>query len=529
MNRARAALERAVDDAAPPRHQLELVEALVGAGQLGKALDRAEALAPSLDRTARRALAAKLADGAKGPSLERALALAGVRSKRRLANLSVATAAVFTIIALGFGVQAAAATSLATASRDARAELARKGPTPELALRFHEIGSRWALAPAAAKARAAAAQLEDLAADAKWFERHAGAFGWRTADPDQARRELRAVLDGAKTDALRAGVLQAIHVLDQLQQQCRTEIDRVRVAVEANDSPGALDGARGLVAHFPGWKSQWRNVKVPIRINLERPENAIVEWNGEPVATTPPLVYLALDPGSGLLTVRAETGSGWRPEQHRLELATCGTTISIALQREAGAPPIPDRKVPVIGPPLPPLAAGDPPRKGGKITIGGSVGPEPETQENVADGPGPEKRQRFEVREVKGADVQRLLGGGPPVDIVPSTGYFDFLIPELPRDGRLRLTVDVATTVRDHKIWLDHVTLRMEDTVLQHAVPSVEVAPEDPVERPLTLQNARRSVLTLDRCVGLDQSKFRAQVRDSMVQMVRDFNKREGQ
>ena len=527
MNRARAALEKAVDDASPPRHQLDLIEALVGAGQLGKALDRAEALAPRLDRAARRALAGKLVQGAKGPSLERALALAGATTERRLATISIAATAVFTAMALGFGIQAAGASSLASASRDAKAELDRRGPTPELARRFHEIGTRYALAPAGSRARATGRLFDDLAADEKWLEGHASAFAWRaSSDPDQARVQLHAVLAGAKTDALRATVQETIDALDREAQQCRSEVDRIRAAIDANDSPGALDAARGVMFHFPAWRGLWRGVKVPIRVNLERPESAVVEWNGEHILTTPAIVYLGLDPGVGTLVVRGEPGSGWRREEHRIDISSCGTTISISLQREAGAPPLPEKR-PLGSVPSNP---NDPPHKGGKITIGGSVAPEPEPQDSSnPDGGGTEKRPRFEVHEVRGSDIQRLLGGAP-TDIQPSTGYFDFLLPEIPRDGRLHLIVEVVTTVVDRKVWLDHVTLRMEDTVLGHTVPAVEVAPEEKAERRVELQtNGRRTVFGLDRCVGLDQAKFRASVRDGCSQMVRDFNKREGQ
>jgi hypothetical protein len=528
MNRARAALEKVVDDNSPPRHQLDLIDALVGAGQLGKALERAEALAPSLDRNARRALAGKLVQGgAKGPSLERALALAGATSERRLATISIAATAIFTALALGFGLQARGASSLASASRDARAELDRKGPSPELARRFHEIGTRFALVPAGAKGRAAARTFDDLAADEKWLEGHASAFAWATSsDPDQARNDLRAVREGAKTEALRTAVQETIDALDQQVQQCRGDVERIRASIDAGDSPAALDAARGLVTRYPAWKGLFKDVKVPIRINVERPDSAIVEWNGEAILTTPPIVYLGLDTGTGTLVVRGERSSGWRREERHLDLVTCGATVSVSLQREANAPPLPDKK-PLASAPINP---NEPPRKSGKVFVGGSSGPDPEPQDTTnPDTTGTEKKPRFEVREVKGSDIQRLLGGAP-TDIQPSTGYFDFLLAELPRDGRLHLTVDVVTTVVEHKVWLDHVTLRGEDTVLGHTVPPVEVTPEEKPERRVELQtNGRRTVFGLDRCVGLDQNKFKAAVRDACSEMVRGFNKREGQ
>jgi tetratricopeptide (TPR) repeat protein len=548
MNRARGALELSLDDTAPLELHFAFVDALLGAGQLGKALDRAEALAPRLDRARRRALACKLLEsGPKGPSLDRAHAIAGVRGERRVTNVALGTAAAFTLIAIVFGLQGAAASSLATASADAKQLVQEAGPTTEIAARLRAIGSRYPFAPAGAKAARLANRVDDLAADAKWLAEHRAALAWASSpDPDQARARIRAVIDGARTDALRASLNGVLAALDKMVQQCRGEIDSVRGAADVGDGISALEGARRVREHFPAWKSLWRDVKVPIRVNVERPDDAIVEINGERIQAVPPVLYLALEPGVATIAVHGEAGSGWIPQTLRVELDTVPSVVSVALQRDPSAPPIVKRTSNPVAPPpsdtpAPPPGTPTNPgetvlgKRGGKISIGGDA--TPEKPQATADGGSAsesdgqsEKKNKFEVREVMGSDVQKLLGGASPVDIPMSAGYFDFLAAELPRDGRLRMSLDVLTRVRDRKVFLDGVRLRLFDTVLGHTIPPRDVMLDDPVERPVQgTSNGHRAVLGLDRCINLDQAKWKAQVRDGLVQMIRDFNKREGE
>ncbi len=546
MNRARASLERALDESSPLPYQLELVEALAGAGQIGKALDRAEALAPRLGRSERRGLARTLAENAKGPSLERALALAGVRAESKTAKLAVGVAAVALVVAAGFGAQALAESSLVAASADAKVRLEKEGPTPELAETFQSIADRWMVVPAAGRAKEIAARMGDLAADRKWLQENKAALDWQTStDPEAARVAMKRVVDGARTEALRVRLSEVTAALDKEAKLCRDEIDRVKNGLDANDFNGALEAARNLVEKYGCWKGQWKELRVPIRIVVERPENAIIDWDGERVSSPGKnfyLVFLPLVPGNAMLNARGEAGAGWKSDLRRIDLlSNASSSIRVNLERDPAYAAVPDKKNPTPGNDTTTPTTTNPASGGttkpdkspkGKISIGGATGPDPETPERNDDGEKPpERKSRFEVREVSGADIQKILGGGP-VDVSPTPGYFDFLASELPRDGRLRLSVDVLTRVKDRKIWLGGVKLRLEDTVLGHVIPPREVEIEEMPERPVTMQaNGRRTVNTLDKCVGkaFETAKFKSSVRDELVSMIRDFNKREGQ
>ena len=67
--------------------------------------------------------------------------------------------------------------------------------------------------------------------------------------------------------------------------------------------------------------------------------------------------------------------------------------------------------------------------------------------------------------------------------------------------------------------------------MLSYAIPARDFDIDEPPIRPLTITNGRRVVAPIERSVGgmFDQTKFKASVRDELVSMIRDFNKREGQ
>ncbi|MEZ0227232.1 MAG: hypothetical protein ACAI25_01285, partial [Planctomycetota bacterium] len=459
-------------------------------------------------------------------------------------NLAIAVTAVALVVAAGFGAQALAESSLVAVAADSRERLEKDGPTPEIAESFQAVADRWLVVPAAGRAKEMAGRAADLAADRKLLDESKAALDWRSStDPEAARVSLKKVVDAARTDALRVRLAGILDALEKQSQQCKTEIETVKGGLDSSDFVGALEASRHLVEKFGHWKSQWKDLRAPIRIVVERPENAIVEWDGERVSAAGKsvfLVFLPLLPGSAMLNARGEPGAGWKSDIRRIDLLTnASSTIKVSLERDPSLPQVPEKK-PTPGTTETPAGTGatgtstTKPEKGtkGKISIGGAVGPDPATPDRPDDGDRPaDKKSRFEVREVSGADIQKILGGGP-VDVTPSPGYFDFLVSELPRDGRLRLSVDVITRVRDRKVWLESIKLRLEDTVLGKAIPARDVEIDEPPERPVTIQaNGRRTVATLDRCVGaaFEQAKFKGLVRDELVSMIREFNKREAQ
>ncbi|HZV02039.1 MAG TPA: hypothetical protein VFF73_35350 [Planctomycetota bacterium] len=545
MNRARAAFEKALDDQAPPDVVFLHIEALVGAGQVGRALDRAEAVAPKLDRAGRRKLAQIVAEGARGPSLERALAIAGVQSERRTAAISLVAGGLFGALALALGYQGTASAAMRDACADVKAQLATSGPTPELAARFKDVASRYSMLPVGAAARDQARVLELLAADRQALKEHRGAFAWRSSDdPDAAHAELQELEQVVKTDAVRSRVKDSIAALDKQIQGLRSEIALVKNALELNDGAGAIDAARTLVEHYPGWKGTWKDLRLPVRI-MSKTDGVIVEWNGERVSL-PTVVYVSLGSAAGTLRAYGELGSGLKPETHRYDLANLPAEVTITLERDPTLGPAPDKPTtPTTTNPTtttPTTGTGtsgktDPKKGGGKISIGGG-GPDATTPERPDDenrnptAQTPRDNSKLEVREVRGADLQKLVGGSTPLDVQPTPGYFDFLLTEMPRgDTRLRLAhVDVVTRVKDKKVYLHGVRIYLEDTTLHNPIPVKEIELDDDVERVIsTGSNGRRTVAAIDKCSDLDQPKFKSQVRDGLVSAIREFNKREGE
>ncbi len=549
MNRARAAFEKALDDQAPLDVVFLHIEALVGAGQVGRALDRAEAVAAKLDRPGRRKLAEIVAQGARGPSLERALAIAGVHSERRTAAVSLVAGGLFGALALALGYQGTASAAMRDACADVKAQLVASGPTPELAARLKDVASRYSMLPVGTAAREQAAVLELLAADRQALKEHKGAFAWRSSDdPDAAHAELQELEQAVKTEAVRSRVKDSIAALDKQIQGLRSEIALVKNALELNDGAGAIDAARTLVEHYPGWRGSWKDLRLPVRI-MSKTEGVTVEWNGERVSV-PTVIYVSLGSPAGTLRAYGELGSGLKSETHHYDLANLPTEVTIALERDPALGPAPDKPTTptttnpttttptTTGPGNTTSGKTDPKKGGGKISIGGG-GPDTTTPDRPDDDNNrnpttqtPRDNSKLEVREVRGAELQKLVGGAAALDVQPTPGYFDFLLSEMPRgDTRLRLAhVDVVTRVKDKKLYLHGVRIFLEDTTLHNPIPVKEVELDDDVERPIQIQaNGRRAVLPIDKCADLDQPKFKSQVRDGLVSAIREFNKREGE
>jgi hypothetical protein len=518
-NRARLALERGIEDSSSPATHLELVTALLGAGQAARALERSIALAPALDREARRALAQRFVDaGAKGPTLERALALAGGANERTASHAALAVAAVLTLLAVLFGVEASALAQVARASNEARAKLESGGPTAEVATAF-ETAIPASSFRAGGVARGIATELTALAQDARLLAGGRDAVAWRASEnPEEARAKLKLLLDKAQTDALRARLTESLAAFDRWAGEARNEISALKESALVGGKD-ALDIGRRVIERYPTWRASWKDVTVPIHV-FPTPGDAVVEWEGEKTGPSDTFA-LRLDSPQGTLRVSGETGSGWLATERHLTIDELTPVVTVTLERAGGVGSHPDPRHPVA-PIAPPIGGPRP-----KIKITGDPTPPVVTAQPTDTPPAPEETDpHFEVRDASGADVQALLPGTSTVTIDPSPGYFDYLKRDVPE--RFKLTVDIETRVRDKLVYLTGVTVRLEDLVLGKNISPRFAELEKACVRPLRPNdNGTRSIGALGKTEGLDQPKFRMAVGDTLRAMVHDFMKSE--
>lgn len=539
MNRARLALERSLDAGSPLEAQLQLVDALLGAGQLVRALERAEAIAPRLERDARRALALKIVQaGAKGPSLDRALAIAGAARERRTIRSMLVGGTVAVVLGGAFSVHATAVGALVSASEEVARRLPGEGPSQNLGEPLRTVASRYSFDPVAPIAAARAEHVSDLAQDASLLEANRSLLSWRTApDAPVARAALAKLVDAARTPELQAILKSSLARLDTWGGEANLEIAKLKAAIEQKEVRDSLDLATSVMAKYPTWREVWKDIAIPIRIN-PTPTDAIVQWNSQTLPESSTLIYYQLGAPSGSLHLDAP---GYVSVDRKVTLQD-GPVLTISLERKnAGsdrhggndhhtpAPPLTPSPSPTRSPGTPAPVPSPAPTNKPRIKISaGDPGPQPPQPQDGSDGGAqiqkPSEPEKFSVVDASEAELSRVIGQRTVIETSP--GYFDYLKPLIQK--RFRLQVEVVTAVRKGHVYLDGVRLHLSDVALGKPIPAKLVELDPPCERPLRgLEGGGWKVEMLSRSLHLDGAKLRSDLEDELNSAMVDFNKRE--
>jgi hypothetical protein len=517
MNRARAAFERSLDDRAAPGSLLELVNAQIAAGQLPRAIERAEALAPRLERDARTALALRFIEaGAKGTTLSRALAFAGVDGQRRTAKVLLGVAAVSLVVGAGLAFHASGLSALAATTNDVARRLAAKGPSPDLSEPFQAVANRYGRLPAGTIAAERAAHMAELVADASELGARRQALLWREAkDAVAARAALKALADSVRSKELRLATKTALANFDGWAESANAEIETLRSLSTSGDAVQSLDTALKVRHDYGPWRDKWRDIPIPLRLETN-PTDVALEWNGERLAPGVSLVYLPIEDGSGDLKV-IPASSSFAPLERKVKLND-GPVLKLVLDhRTKGSEP--KRPAPVESPPPVTTPPKDPGSKS-RIKISSDPGSPPPPSEEPAPA-----ASRIEVQETPGSALQAALGGSE-IKIAPSPGFFEFLSADVPE--RFKLMVEVVTSVRKNQVFFDGVKLHLTDLVRQRNLPVPYVEAGSECERPVRgTENGGRLVEPLARTHFLEVSKLRDSLTAHVRASVSDYMRRE--
>jgi hypothetical protein len=495
--RARNVLGRIPADGLTPPVEEMLVRALAGAGDVGKATERAEALAPKLARGDVKRIAERLiAAGAKGAARDRVLKLGGWDREQRQARAFAAAGILLALAGLCVFWEGLARKAYAQACTQAREKLATGGPDETLAATFDSVASRYVLTPSGSSAHATAQAVRDLAADDAFLEKKGNELvvhNWE--DPEQVTQRLAAFEKQCRSPGLRLQAHSVVMAFQRKRQEISNHVAEVKNLATSGDGLNALDAARKLLTDWPGARSYLAGVQIPVRVETS-PAGATVSWNDVRIGASPVEVPL---PANGSECTLKVTGNDMKPyERHvavksdQRERELMGPVIRVTLEPDPNA-----RR--------PGTTKRDPGRPHPTIKLTENETPLP---------PSREKPDNYTVVDTCAEVVQKSgLSSSPEVE--SSERFFDFLAKGVITE-RCKITVELVNEVdEEQRLVFRGVRVRVEDLLMGRRV-SPRMVEVDNCERLVSRANGTFKVLTLSRTTNLSPDSFREKVRDAV-------------